>query len=87
MAYAFGFVGVYCELCERVRHGFEEISYAIYDLEWYTYPSEVRRLLPIIVQHAQQPVELVAFGNIPCTRNTFKNVSRITLYLNFIQFK
>lgn len=73
MAYAFGLVCIYCE---QIRYGFEKISDKIYKLDWYRYPLEVQRLLPVIVHHVQQPVDLVAFGNIPCTRETFKMVSR-----------
>lgn len=49
MANAFGLVCIYCELCERIRYGFEKISDKIYKLDWYTYPLEVQRLLPVSV--------------------------------------
>lgn len=81
--YSFGLICIYCELCERIRYGFKEISNAIYNLDWYTYPLEVQRMLPTIVNYAQQSVELEAFGNIPFTRDTFKRVIHKVYYTIF----
>ena len=75
MFYSYGAIGVYCELCEQISNGFEEVSDTIYQLDWYTYPMEIQRMLPIILNHAQQPVEIVSFGNIVCSRDTFKKVT------------
>lgn len=38
---------------------------------------DVQKMLPTIVMCAQQPVIIVGFGNILCTREVFKNVNPI----------
>lgn len=79
-SFAFGLIGMFCELCERIGDGFEEISDAVHNLDWYLYPLEVQRMLPIILHNAQQPVVLEAFGNVPFTRDTFKKVIQKVYY-------
>lgn len=37
--------------------------------------SKIRRMLPTIMIAAQEPLHFEAYGNIPCTRDTFKRVS------------
>lgn len=73
--YSFGLIFFYCEMCERISGQFGEFSDSIHQLEWYTCPLEIQRMLPIIFNHSQQSVKLVAFGGTPCTRDTFKNVN------------
>lgn len=80
MLYSFGLICAYCEMCEEITSGFEDVSDAIYQLDWYTYPLDIQQMLPIVLNYAQQPVQTVAFGNIPCTRDTFKKVNHINTY-------
>lgn len=80
MLYSFGLICVYCEMCEEITSGFEEVADAIYQLDWYTYPLDIQRMLPLVLNYAQQPVQTIAFGNIPCTRETFKKVNHMDTY-------
>lgn len=55
---------------------FEEINDAFYNLNWETFPDNAKRLMPIILHITQQPVHLESFGNVPCSRETFKEVRK-----------
>lgn len=72
--YAFGMVLHACELGERSSDAFDEIVEKIYQLEWYSFVKEMRQMLPLIINVAQQPVEIECFGTISCSRETFKKV-------------
>lgn len=74
MAYTFGMIFFFCEMCEQITDGFNGITDEIKKMDWYSYPLEIQRMLPIILIHGQEPVEIVAFGNIQFTRETFKRV-------------
>lgn len=62
-------------MCEMICGQFGEFYDSIHRLDWYTYPLEIQRMIPIIINHGQQSVKLVAFGGTPCTRDTFKKVN------------
>lgn len=55
---------------------FEEINDAFYNLNWEIFPDNAKRLMPIILHITQQPVHLESFGNVPCSRETFKKVRK-----------
>jgi hypothetical protein len=40
--------------------------------KWYLFPSEIQRMLPLILNFAQQPIEIKCFGNMKNDRDTFK---------------
>lgn len=73
--YAFGVVMIICELGQRLADAFEQINDEINKFDWYLFPPQVQRLLPIIMIATQQEVELECFGSISGTRETFKRVS------------
>lgn len=77
VAYAFGLLCFACELGERFRNLFEEIAVTIDQFNWYLFPFEMQRTLPIIILNVQQPVAIACFGSILCDRNSFKFVSSI----------
>lgn len=64
----------FCEFGERVSNGFEESSYMLKQLDWYSYPYEMQRLLPTVMIIGNEPVSVRVFGNISCTRGTFREV-------------
>lgn len=65
----------YCEFGERMSEPFEKIDDAIDQLDWYTFPNEIKRMLPIIIMNVHETVDISAFGSISCSRETFKKVS------------
>lgn len=70
-----GLAFIPCELGERVTGAFLEICDGISVLDWYAFPIEIQKTLPIIMINAQEPVALECFGSISCGRDIFKAVS------------
>lgn len=75
--YAFGFVFVVCELCERVSQGFNDINDVFNECNYLLFPIELQRLAPIAVIFTQQPMEFNFFGRITCSRECFKLVNLV----------
>lgn len=65
---------VFCDLGERVSDQFSQVDNAIYFCDWYKFPKEMQRMLPIIMISSQEPVTLTGFANLSCTREAFKKV-------------
>lgn len=74
MWYVLGTVYVICEIGKRASEAFEEIDDKIGALDWYLFPTQIQKILPIIMMDAQQIIALECFGSIFCNRETFKNV-------------
>lgn len=67
-------VFVICDACQRVTGHYDEID-IYFQWDWYEFPKDVRRDLPLAIIGMHQPVELKGLGNIECTRDTFKKVT------------
>lgn len=67
-------VFISCEIGQRMTDAFDQISTSIDKSDWYLFPNNIKRMLPMIVANAQRLVELECFGSITCTREVFKNV-------------
>lgn len=76
--YAFGLMFLACELCQRTTLAFEECSDTINQFDWYLLPADIQRMLPMIIQFDQQPVQIKCFGTVASDRETFKFVSFIS---------
>lgn len=72
--WSFGLVFVACEISQRSCDALNEMDDDIGQLDWYMYPAEIQRMLPIIMENSQQPVIIKCFGSFPCSRETFKEV-------------
>lgn len=70
---------VYCNFGESVTDEFIEIYNGVCQLDWYLIPMEFRKCLPYIMLITHEPVILHGFGQFLCTREAFKNVSRIII--------
>lgn len=73
--YAFLWIFVSCELCDRFSNSYNEIANAIDQLNWYSFPGEVQRMLPLVIAIARKPVALEVFGSVLCQRDIFAEVS------------
>lgn len=76
--YSFGILFIACELCQRVDFAFSECNVMIDQFAWYSVPADVQRMLPLILNFMQQPIELKCFGSSSCDRETFKYVRLTT---------
>lgn len=75
--YIFGEVFLICEVGNHLNIKFETINKAFYDLDWNTFPDKIQRMMPPILHFSQEPVQLSAYGNYPCTRDMFKKVIKM----------
>lgn len=72
--YAFGMVFIACELGHRASNEFDDIYEVVDAFEWYLFPDELKKIHAIIISSVQRPVNIEFFGNISCSRDTFKGV-------------
>lgn len=75
-----------CELVQRLSNKISETGNMIGQIEWYSLPIDLQRLLPTIINNVQQPAVVRCIGSVICSRSQFKKVNRIELNigLNFI---
>lgn len=78
-AISFGALGltlvfIACDLGQRTSDAFAGIDITIGQFDWYLFPIKIKRILPMIIANAQQPVLLECFGGITCTREVFRKV-------------
>lgn len=66
---------VICEFGQRLSNAFDEIHYDIELSDWYLFPCDIQRMLPVILIVAHQPVELKCFGSISAVRENSKKVN------------
>lgn len=72
--YAFGTLLLSCEVCQGMNIAFEECYDMIVQFEWYLFPVAIQRMLPMILNYMQQPIDIRCFGSTACDRETFKDV-------------
>lgn len=72
--YPFAVLLITCELCQQMNFAFDECNDMIVQFEWYLFPADVQRMLPLIINFTQQPVEINCFGSTAADRETFKYV-------------
>lgn len=47
---------------------------------WYLYPAEMQRMLVIFISITQEPSFIRGYGNIECTRDSFKQVKTFSVH-------
>lgn len=67
-----------CELGQRFSLAFDECSALIEQFRWYLFPADVQRMLPVILNFTQQPIDKKCFGSVAADREAFKYV-RVSL--------
>lgn len=65
---------IVCWTGDKVTLDFESIEDATYQSMWYLLPLKMQKCIPIIMNFAQKQVHIANFGEIHCTRETFKKV-------------
>lgn len=74
VVWSFAIVFGICEFGERLTGRFDVFDATLWQCNWYSYPIELQRSLPILMANAQQIPFLKSYGNITCTRDSFKMV-------------
>lgn len=63
-----------CQFGQQMTDQFSSFEHTIVGTDWYTFPIDMQRHFIIIMKTGQDPVELKGFGNVYCSRETFKKV-------------
>lgn len=58
-----------------IINSFNEINDMISVCDFYLFPMDIQRLLPMILMNTQRPVVFRGFGNMELSRRTFNRVS------------
>lgn len=72
--WSFAFCLFFCEFGEKLTEKYESFNEKLYRCHWYAFPIEMQRMLLIFMSSTQHSPFLRGFGNIVCTRDTFKVV-------------
>lgn len=72
----------YCELGELLSAEFIKFDDELCQCKWYLFPIEVKQIISIFMGETQQLTVFRGYGNIECTRQSFKEV--IHLFLSFL---
>lgn len=86
MSISFAIVFLCCEFGHKLSKAFEQIDCVIDKLHWYKFPLHIRKMLPILITNAQEPVALRVFGSVSCAREDFKNVCIILETIHRVHF-
>lgn len=64
-----------CELGQWLTYKSSAIFDVLCQCPWYLLPTELRRRLVIIMLSSQEEIIIHSYGNVPCSRETFKKVN------------
>lgn len=74
-AWSFGLMFFYCQLGEMmITHQFELFDDKLCQCKWYLFRIEMQKMLVIFMTDTQQSIFIRGYGDIRCTRATFKQV-------------
>lgn len=66
---------LFCFCANYVVDKINTLGNKVYSSNWYDYPHEWQKYIPVIVARSQQTVEFTGFNFIPCSLVTFGKVS------------
>lgn len=68
-------IAFYCEFSHMMCEEFERFCEEFYRCDWRLFPIEMQQMYLVFLLDAQQITILRGYGNILCTRDTFKEVN------------
>lgn len=74
MTWSFITLYYYSEFGEMVTNKFQLFHDRTIQCEWYLFPHDIQRIFLIFIKDTQQTVFIRGYGNLECTRETFKAV-------------
>lgn len=84
--WSFALIFLICEFGQMVTDHFDELTNAINDYDWTSFPDEIQKILPVIIQNTQREVVIETFKNTSCSRESFKIVCFTVLLIYFMFF-
>lgn len=77
MFWSFAAVYFFCHFGENVTTNFETLEDTFFECNWYLFPIKLQKSYLITAIAVQQPISIRGIGNVLCTRQSFKEVSKI----------
>lgn len=74
--WSFGYCAFFCEFGDMLIDQFESLDEKVYRSHWYAYPIEMQQMTLILMSSTQRLAPFRGYGNIICTRDTFKMVGK-----------
>lgn len=74
MAWSFAMIALYCEFSHMMCKEFTLFSEEFHRCDWYLFPFQLQRMYLTFLLDTRQITIVRGFGNISCTRDTFKKV-------------
>lgn len=65
---------VFCHYGNQVTQRFQDIARAIYQLNWYELPYDMKKTIPMIISLSQKNIYLQGLAGTRCTLEVFMNV-------------
>lgn len=75
-----------CYFGENICHQFKELNDVLYQMSWYEWPIVRQRMIPTILMATQHVPVVKGFGNISCSRETYKMVEIQQKFIYIYQF-
>lgn len=75
------FLFSFCMFGESLTNQFDVLDDKLYQCSWYSFPIGIQRMLITLMSNTQHPATITGYGNIECTRDTFKTVNMGSVYL------
>lgn len=72
--WSFALLFMICEFGQMLTDHFDELNEAVDECDWFLFPREIQKILPIIIHNAQRSVVLQTFENTSCSRESFNRV-------------
>lgn len=65
---------IFCESGQMVGIQFEMFNDALNQCNWWSFPVEMQQMLIVVMANSQYLTLIRGYGNVLCTRETFKKV-------------
>ncbi|XP_031634995.1 odorant receptor 94a-like [Contarinia nasturtii] len=65
---------IYCYFGDELTNRFDVIQNKVYLCNWYLFPLNLQKCIPMIIFSMHKPIHLQGFGSSSCTRDTFKKI-------------
>lgn len=75
--WAFTVLYFYCNFGEMLSQESQVFNDELWQCNWYLLPIKVQRMLVMFMIDTEQPMSIHGYGNIECSRNTFRKVDAL----------
>lgn len=78
--WASAFIVFFCEFGHHVLNAFDDLNAAIDQFDWFRFPIQSRKMLPMIMMGCQKTSSIKGYGDILCIRETLRKVKHMLMF-------